>query len=188
MKVVLSSQRAILLDVQGSNVWSGQAIQSYNSDAISWGALGKTLYAPGTRYGFVPWMILVGLGFPIPFWLLHRYWPKVGWNSVYTPVLVAELGILSVGINSSTFSSFIVAILSQWYLRKYRPRWFRKCTSESSTSYPCLKYAYSCTLPLQITSCSAPPWTVELKSWFLSGRSPSVVLLGMLSFSPRGPL
>lgn len=26
-------------------------VQSYNSAAIAWGALGKPLYAPGTRYG-----------------------------------------------------------------------------------------------------------------------------------------
>jgi hypothetical protein len=51
MKTVLSSQREILRDVQGSNVWSGQQVQSYNSAAIAWGALGKPLYATGTRYG-----------------------------------------------------------------------------------------------------------------------------------------
>ena len=51
MRTVLSSHREILLDVQGSNIWSGQQVQSYNSDAIAWGALGKPLYATGTRYG-----------------------------------------------------------------------------------------------------------------------------------------
>jgi hypothetical protein len=50
MKSVMASHREILQDVQGSNVWSGQQIQSFNSDAIAWGALGKPLYAPGTRY------------------------------------------------------------------------------------------------------------------------------------------
>lgn len=126
MKSVLASNREILLDVQGTNVWSGQQVQSYNSDAIAWGALGKPLYTPGSRYGFVPWMIIAGLGFPIPTYLLHKKYPKFGWNKIFTPILVAELGFLSVGINSSVFTSFLVAIFSQWYLRKYRPRWFRK--------------------------------------------------------------
>ena len=92
---------------------------------------------------FVPWMLLVGLLVPIPTWILHRRWPKFGWNAVFTPTLVAELGFYSVGINSGTFMSFVLAIVSQWYLRKwvivspflwslltyplrYRPRWFRK--------------------------------------------------------------
>jgi hypothetical protein len=38
----------------------------------------------------------------------------------------AELGFLSVGINSSVFTSFALAIFSQYYLRKYRATWFRK--------------------------------------------------------------
>ncbi|KAF8992748.1 oligopeptide transporter [Cyathus striatus] len=123
---IISARRDVLLDVQGTNVWSGQQVQSYNSAAIAWGALGKPLYATGTRYGFVPYMLIAGLGFPIPFWLLHRRYPKVGFNLVFTPILVAELGILSVGINSSLFTSFVLAVFSQYYLRKYRATWFRK--------------------------------------------------------------
>ncbi|KAI0797406.1 OPT oligopeptide transporter [Irpex lacteus] len=126
MRTVIDAHRPILLDVQGSNIWSGQQVQSYNSDAIAWGALGKPLYATGTRYGFVPFMLIAGLGFPIIPWYLHQRYPKFGWNKIFTPVLVAELGILSVGINSSLFTSFLLALFSQWYLRKYRATWFRK--------------------------------------------------------------
>lgn len=126
MKTILSSQRDVLRQVQGTNIWSGQQIQSYNSGAIAWGALGQPLYATGTRYGFVPYMLLAGLGFPIPFRLLHKKYPKFGWDKVFTPVFVAELGFFSVGINSSTFMSFLLAIFSQYYLRKYRATWFRK--------------------------------------------------------------
>ena len=45
-------------------------------------------------------MLLVGLAWPIPFWLAHRRWPKFGFDKVFTPILTAELGYLSVGINS----------------------------------------------------------------------------------------
>lgn len=126
MRTVISSHRDILRDVQGSNIWSGQQVQSYNSDAIAWGALGKPLYATGTRYGFVPYMLLAGLGFPVPFWLLHKKYPKFGFDKIFTPILVAELGYLSVGINSSVFTSFVLAVFSQYYLRKYHATWFRK--------------------------------------------------------------
>lgn len=71
-------------------------------------------------------MLLAGLGFPIPFYILHKFYPKFGFNLVFTPILVAELGYLSVGINSSVFTSFLLAIFSQYYLRKYRATWFRK--------------------------------------------------------------
>lgn len=63
-------------------------------------------------------MLLVGLLVPIPTFILHRFQPKFGWNLIFTPIVVAELGFFSVGINSSTFMSVLVAIFSQWYLRK----------------------------------------------------------------------
>ncbi|KAF8993551.1 peptide transporter MTD1 [Cyathus striatus] len=126
MKVIISSRREILLDVQGSNIWSGQQVQTFNSNAISWGGLGNILYAPGGRYSIVPFSILIGLAVPIPFWLVHKRYPNLGADKVVTPILCWTLGYLSVGINSSVFTTFILALFSQYYLRKYRPGWFRK--------------------------------------------------------------
>lgn len=74
----------------------------------------------------VPLSVLIGLAVPIPFWLVHKKWPKLGANKVVTPVLCWCLGYLSVGINTSVFTTFLLAIFSQFYLRRYRPRWFRK--------------------------------------------------------------
>ncbi|EJD06348.1 peptide transporter MTD1 [Fomitiporia mediterranea MF3/22] len=126
MKVIVTAQHDILLDVQGTNVWSGQQVQSFNSDAISWGALGNKLYTPNGRYGIVPLSILIGLAVPVPLWLVHQKFPNLGANRVVTPVLCWTLGYLSVGINTSVFTTFLLALFSQYYLRKYRPRWFRK--------------------------------------------------------------
>ncbi|KAF7421318.1 hypothetical protein PC9H_011840 [Pleurotus ostreatus] len=126
MKSIISSRREILLDVQGSNVWSGQQVQSFNSNAISWGALGADLYAPGGRYWMVPFAVLMGLAVPIPFWVVHKFFPKLNADKVVTPILCWTLGYLSVGINSSVFTTFCLAVFSQYYLRRYRPGWFRK--------------------------------------------------------------
>ncbi|KAJ7212374.1 peptide transporter MTD1 [Mycena rebaudengoi] len=119
MKVIVSTHREILLDVQGSNI-------SFNADAVSWGTLGSTLYSPSGRYAIVPFSILIGLIVPVPFWLVHLKFPKLGANHVVTPILCWTLGYLSVGINTSVFSTFLLAVFSQYYLRRYRPRWFRK--------------------------------------------------------------
>jgi hypothetical protein len=51
MKIIIATHAPVLRDVQGTNIWSGQQVQSFNSAAIAWGALGKPLYATGTRYG-----------------------------------------------------------------------------------------------------------------------------------------
>ncbi|KAH6893967.1 peptide transporter MTD1 [Coprinopsis sp. MPI-PUGE-AT-0042] len=126
MKTIITTHRSILLDVQGSNIWSGQQPQGFNSNAITWGALAQHLYSPGGRYWIVPFSVLLGLLVPIPFWLAHKKWPHLKADKVVTPILCWTLGYLNVGINSSVFTTFCLAVFSQYYLRRYRPRWFRK--------------------------------------------------------------
>ncbi|KAK0208764.1 OPT oligopeptide transporter [Desarmillaria ectypa] len=126
MKVVINSNREILLSIQGTNVWSGASIQSFNSDAITWGGLAKYLYQPSGRYGIIPMSIFIGLVVPVPFWLLHKKFPKLHFDGVITPMICSEIGALSGGINSAVFNTFLLCMFSQFYLRRYHPRWFRK--------------------------------------------------------------
>ncbi|GAA5984935.1 hypothetical protein JCM10908_002459 [Rhodotorula pacifica] len=126
MKDVIKSHRELLLSTQGSNIWSGQQVQSFNSQAISWGALAKDFYGKGSPYAIIPYCILIGLAMPLPFYLLHRFWPKAGFNEFVTPVFCWCIGNLSVGINSGIFTTVLLGFFSQFYLRKYKADWFRK--------------------------------------------------------------
>ncbi|TKA53580.1 hypothetical protein B0A53_03871 [Rhodotorula sp. CCFEE 5036] len=126
MKQVISNQREILLDTQGSNVWSGQQVQSFNSQAVSWGALAKYFYGPGSTYQIIPYCILIGLAVPVPFWIGHKFFPKLRLNTFVSPITCWCLGYLSVGINSSVFTTMLLALFSQFYLRRYCATWFRK--------------------------------------------------------------
>ncbi|SCV71689.1 BQ2448_3277 [Microbotryum intermedium] len=126
MKSIINSQRAVLLSVQGTNIWSGQQVQSYNSQAVSWGALAKSMYGPGRPYFIIPISIVIGLFVPLPFWVGHKFFPKLKLNQVVTPIMCWCLGFLSVGINSSVFGTMLIALFSQYYLRRYRATWFRK--------------------------------------------------------------
>ncbi|EJD37993.1 OPT superfamily oligopeptide transporter [Auricularia subglabra TFB-10046 SS5] len=126
MNSIIDNQRPILLSVEGTNIWSGQQPQQYNSQAIAWGGLSKELFATGSRYDWVAWAYVVGLAVPIPFWLVHRYWPQLRLDYLYTPVICYYIGWLCVGINSSITSYFIVAYVSQYWLRRKHPSWFAK--------------------------------------------------------------
>lgn len=77
MNSIIDNQREILLSIQGTNIWSGQQPQQYNSQAIAWGGLGRELFSVGKRYQWVVWSYLIGLAAPMPFWFIHRYWPKL---------------------------------------------------------------------------------------------------------------
>jgi hypothetical protein len=85
MNSILAHQRDILLSVEGTNIWSGQQVQEYNSQAVTWGAFSHELFAAGKRYQWVTWGYVLGLFIPIPLWLVHRYYPKLRADYLYTP-------------------------------------------------------------------------------------------------------
>ncbi|KAJ7158584.1 OPT oligopeptide transporter protein-domain-containing protein [Mycena filopes] len=126
MNSIIDNQRPILLSVEGTNIWSGQQPQQYNSQAVAWGGLSHQLFAVNQRYQWVAWAYVVGLFVPVPFWIIYRYWPKLRTDYLYTPIICYYIGWLCVGINSSLFSYFSIAYLSQWWLRTRYPRWFTK--------------------------------------------------------------
>ncbi|KAJ7261713.1 OPT oligopeptide transporter protein-domain-containing protein [Mycena haematopus] len=126
MNSIIDNQRPILLSVEGTNIWSGQQPQQYNSQAVAWGGLSHQLFAVNQRYQWVAWAYVVGLFVPVPFWLAYRFWPKLRTDYLYTPVICYYMGWLAVGINSTTPSYFAVAYLSQWWLRTRYPKWFTK--------------------------------------------------------------
>lgn len=125
MSEIVTNQRKILLSIEGTDIWSGQNVQQYNTQGVSWGALAKYMYSVGARYEWVPLSLLLGFVLPVPFYLAHRLFPKVGFNTVNIPILVWYIGWLCVGVNSSITSYFIIAIVSQWYLRVYHPKIFK---------------------------------------------------------------
>ena len=61
-------------------------------------------------------MLIAGLGFPIPFYLLHKKFPKFGFNFVFTPILVGKLRLLvHVQISILTFHRIRARIPFRWY-------------------------------------------------------------------------
>ena len=87
MKSILLHQYHILVSVEGSNTWSGQQVQQFNSQAVAWGGLSHELFAFGKRYQSVTLGYILGFFVPIPFWLAHRYYPKLRADYLYTPLI-----------------------------------------------------------------------------------------------------
>lgn len=58
----MNSQRQVLLDPVGSNIWNGSSPQTINSAAITWGAIGPLhMFGPGTDYYIILWAFLVNI-------------------------------------------------------------------------------------------------------------------------------
>ncbi|KAL0080366.1 OPT family small oligopeptide transporter [Phycomyces blakesleeanus] len=123
---IINSKRDQLLDVNG-NIWSGARPQSMNSAAITWGAIGPmVMFGPDTDYYFFLWAFVVGFALPVPFWILHKFYPKVGFNLVNIPLFLYGLCILP-GSNSSWITvSFIITLVSQLFIKRRYSKWYAK--------------------------------------------------------------
>ncbi|KAG6331947.1 hypothetical protein ID866_7144 [Astraeus odoratus] len=126
MNSIVTNQKEILLSVQGTNVWSGWQVQMYNSQAIAWGGFSQELFSAGKRYQWVPYAYVIGLIAPVPFWLIHRYWPNLHADYLSIPLICGFIATIHGGISSVPLSYFSIGFFSQWYLRTRHPRWFQK--------------------------------------------------------------
>ncbi|KAL4067063.1 OPT oligopeptide transporter protein-domain-containing protein [Scleroderma yunnanense] len=128
MVSIVNSERNTILSPTGTNVWSGQVVQSLNSDAVMW-SLAKEVYGPGGQYFIVPLSFLIGIVMTVIQWLIWRRWPRIGpikVDSIILPIICMYSAWMSSGVNSTVTSCILVGIISQFWLRSYNPSWFRK--------------------------------------------------------------
>jgi len=125
MRTIVTNQFEILTSIEGSNIWSGQNVQQYNTLAIAWSIAGD-MFSIGARYQWVTIAYLVGFIVPVPFWILYRYTKIEFFNYINLSIILWYMGWLFVGVNSSVTTYFIAGFFAQFYLRKYRPAFFVK--------------------------------------------------------------
>jgi hypothetical protein len=121
---IITNQFDILLSIEGTNVWSGQQAQAFNSLAVAWGGLSHELFSVGGTYQWMTLIFIPGFFVPIPFWLLHKKYPNLGLNNINTAIMILYLSWLCVGINSSLMAFFFFGLVSQIYIRKRYPTMF----------------------------------------------------------------
>ncbi|KAI6040852.1 OPT oligopeptide transporter protein-domain-containing protein [Pisolithus marmoratus] len=85
-------KRTILVKPNGNNIWSGQLVQSLNSNAVTWSP-SKELYGPGGPYFIVPLSLLIGVVPTIILWFVAKRWPTIGpvkVDSIILPIIYME--------------------------------------------------------------------------------------------------
>ncbi|SAM01283.1 hypothetical protein [Absidia glauca] len=113
---IVTTKRDILLDPDGGN-----------NAAITWGAIGPmAMFGPSTRYYIILWAFVIGFFLPVPGWLLHKKFPKAGFNYINMPMFLVGAATLP-GSNSSWITvSFIVIIVTQGFIKRRYNAWFVK--------------------------------------------------------------
>lgn len=125
MTSIVTNQRDILLDPQGTNVWSGSTMQSLNSQAVTW-ALAKEMYSASGRYLIVPLGLLIGTFLPVIHWAVIRVFPRVDKWQLNTALIASYAGQIYFGNTSWLWSSIAVGVFSQLWLRRRRPNIYNK--------------------------------------------------------------
>ncbi len=123
---IIDNQADILRSVQGTNIWSGAITQQFNAQAVTFGGFPHELFSVGAKYQWVPLVTFLGFLAPVPFWLAHRRWPRLGLDLINTPVIMFYLCYLNLGINSSVMTFFAAGFAAQWYVRRRHPNIFVK--------------------------------------------------------------
>ncbi|KAG9523020.1 OPT superfamily oligopeptide transporter, partial [Aureobasidium melanogenum] len=125
MDSIVKNQAPILQSIQGTNIWSGQNVQQFNTLAIAWSIASK-MFSVGTRYEWVTLSYLIGFLVPIPTYIAYRYTKNPAWGYLNPSIILWYMGNLFVGINSSLTMFFVLAFISQFWIRKYHPQLFVK--------------------------------------------------------------
>ena len=91
MVTIINANRAALLSISGTRLWSGQNAQSFNTNGISWGGLGPQMFGAHGVYYMVPICLAIGLVLPLPFMAAWYIWPKAGFENISTPIISCKL-------------------------------------------------------------------------------------------------
>src|SRR5258708_5197378 len=85
------------------------------------------LFSIGARYQWVTAAYLLGFLIPFPFYIMHRLFQHQRiWSFLNLSIILWYLGYLFVGLNASITSYFLIGAFGQFYLPKYRPKYFVK--------------------------------------------------------------
>lgn len=84
------------------------------------------MFSIGAKYQWVTIAFLVGFIVPVPFWLIHKFYPKRFFSYINLAIILWYMGWLFVGINSSCGPYFVIGFASQFYIRRRYPQWFVK--------------------------------------------------------------
>ncbi|CAG7944889.1 unnamed protein product [Penicillium nalgiovense] len=113
MNSIVSSNRALLVDGNGNSSWSGATVQSYNTNATSWGSGSLYLQDWHPIRGCACWFV-----------------PKIGkfdTSEINLPQFIQYAGYIPYNQSQTCvlFTWITAGFYVQYYLRNYRPRTFR---------------------------------------------------------------
>ncbi|KAJ3024948.1 UNVERIFIED_CONTAM: hypothetical protein HDU68_007627 [Siphonaria sp. JEL0065] len=115
--------------------WNSSAFNTFLSAGAIWGAIGPLrFFGPGSPYFKTLIGFAVGVVLPIIPWVLHKLQPDSFWHLINIPLIV----VMPTGLASSQavyISPMIIAIIVNYYVKKYRHTWWKKYAYVMSAAF-----------------------------------------------------
>ncbi|KAA1073318.1 hypothetical protein PGT21_008224 [Puccinia graminis f. sp. tritici] len=123
---IINAQREVLLMPNGNGIFTGMYLSVIASQSTGWGLFSQAIYYPGKIYAIVPYSLMIGFLVPIPFIIFNRYYPDSVFAKINCSLFISGLSHGMFGANSGRFTAVIVGFVSQFYMRKYHFKWYKK--------------------------------------------------------------
>ncbi|KAI9339920.1 OPT oligopeptide transporter protein-domain-containing protein [Obelidium mucronatum] len=106
--------------------WNSAFYDTFLSAGAIWGAIGPArFFGPGSPYFTTLFGFLAGILLPVVPWIMHKLQPDSFWHLINVPLIV----VMPTGLGSqqSTYlTPMIVAVVVNYYVKKYRHTWWKK--------------------------------------------------------------
>ncbi|CAG8483621.1 21933_t:CDS:10 [Gigaspora margarita] len=138
MQVIIDAKRTYLdgTETDPSGQWDGYQSEIFNTASIVWGLIGPAkTFGTESVYNILLWGFLIGFILPLPFYLLHRKFPKAKFNLVNTPVILFGLSYFPGPHTNLLMTGFLVSFLSQFYAFRYKHSWWEKYNYVMSAAF-----------------------------------------------------
>ncbi|KAJ3028987.1 UNVERIFIED_CONTAM: hypothetical protein HDU68_000427 [Siphonaria sp. JEL0065] len=119
---------------------SGWNLSGYNlflSAGVIWGAIGPAeFFGAGSPYFSTLLGFVAGFTLPVIPWILHKLQPDSFWHLINVPVIVFMPNGLG-SQQSALITPLIIAIVVNYYVKKYRYIWWKKYAYVMSAAFDC---------------------------------------------------
>ncbi|CAB4424935.1 unnamed protein product [Rhizophagus irregularis] len=138
LRLIISSKRQFLdgtMEDPTGQV-SGYHTQVFNTASIVWGLIGPArTFGPNSPYHPLLWGFLIGVFVPIPFYLLHRKYPKYRFDLVNVPLICNGLQLIPESYTNFIIMGFLASFASQFYAYRYKNKLWKKYNYVISASF-----------------------------------------------------
>ncbi|GJP32898.1 hypothetical protein CLOM_g17484 [Closterium sp. NIES-68] len=108
--------------------WTCPTANVFYSASIIWGLIGpERMFGPNAFYNNLNWWFLGGALAPIPFWALHKLWPRQTWlTKVHIPVMLTGVGMMPPATPINYIGWITMGFIFNKLIFTYRKDWWRR--------------------------------------------------------------